>query len=84
MSNFFIKCEEAGHVCDKNQYKEASFSEKIKLNFHLIYCSACRKYVSTNNKLSKLIKSISFQFLSSEEKQALKNAFDKELQKHQH
>ena len=29
MGLFFIKCKEAGHVCDKHQYEEASITEKI-------------------------------------------------------
>lgn len=84
MGLFFIKCEEAGHVCDKHQYEEASITEKIKLKFHLFYCSTCRKYSATNKKLSALLKNIPLQFLSSEEKEQLKKAFEKELQKHQH
>lgn len=83
MGLFFIKCKEAGHVCDKHQYEEASTKEKIKLNIHLMYCSACRKHSATNKKLSQLIKKIQFQFLSSEEKEQLKKTFEKELQKHQ-
>ena len=83
MGLFFIKCEEAGHVCDKHQYEEASITEKIKLNIHLFYCSACRKHSATNKKLTSLLKNISLQFLSSEEKEQLKKAFEKELQKHQ-
>ena len=51
-----MKCEEAGHVCDKSQYKEASFWEKVKLNIHLIYCRACREYTKNNIKLSKAFK----------------------------
>lgn len=84
MGLFFIKCDEAGHVCDKHQYEEASITEKIKLKFHLVYCSTCRKYSTTNKKLSVLLKNISLQFLSSEEKEQLKKAFEKELKKHQH
>lgn len=50
-----VSCEDANHFCDKNQYKEASFWEKIKLNIHLIYCRACRKYSKNNGKLTKLV-----------------------------
>lgn len=84
MGLFFIKCEEAGHVCDKHQYEEASITEKIKLNIHLFYCSACRRHSASNKKLSQLIKKIQLQFLSSKEKEQLKKAFEKELKKHQH
>ena len=51
-----VSCDEANHFCDKTQYNEASIWEKIKLNIHLIYCKACRKYSANNNKLSELIK----------------------------
>ena len=43
---YSMKCEDAGQVCDKSQYKEASFWEKLKLNVHLLYCSPCREYTT--------------------------------------
>ncbi len=55
-NKIFVSCENANHFCDKNQYKEASFWEKIKLSIHLIYCKACRKYSANNGKLSGLVK----------------------------
>ena len=55
MRKYFIPCEDANHVCDKNQYKEASLLEMVKLNLHLMYCGACRKYSAHNAKLSKLL-----------------------------
>ena len=39
-----ISCDEATKICDKSQYKEASFLDKVKLNFHLILCKKCGKY----------------------------------------
>ena len=51
--NIKLECHEANHICDKNQYKEATFWEKVRLNIHLIYCRACRKYTRNNKKLSK-------------------------------
>ncbi|SHJ16785.1 hypothetical protein [Aquimarina spongiae] len=55
-NKIFVSCSDANHFCDKNQYKEASLWEKIRLSLHLIYCRACRKYSANNNKLSKLVK----------------------------
>jgi len=55
-TKIFVNCEEANHFCDKNQYKEATFWEKIKLSIHLVYCKACRKYSTNNTKLTKLVK----------------------------
>jgi len=76
-----MKCEEANHVCDKNQYKEATFKERVKLAFHLMYCSACRKYTFKNNKLSKAIKNSDLKSISPEEKSKLKEKLQQELSK---
>ena len=83
MSNkIFIPCEEANHVCDKSQYKEATLWEKIKLNIHLIYCRACRKYTAKNTKLTKLMSNKPVT-MDSSSKEELMSAFEKELAKHQ-
>ena len=50
----FISCEEATIICTKNQYKEASFKEKIKLNLHVIRCKLCGLFSKQNAKLSKV------------------------------
>ena len=83
MGKLKLSCQEANHVCDKNQYKEASFWEKVKLNIHLIYCAACRKYSANNGKLSKLFKTSKVEAMDTNAKEELKSAFEKELAKHQ-
>lgn len=84
MSNrkFILPCEEANHVCNKSQYKEASLWEKIKLNIHLIYCKACRQYSKNNAKLSALFKTNKTEVLAPKEKENLKIIFEKELENH--
>ena len=77
----FIKCEEANHNCDKTQYKEASFWEKIKLNFHLIYCSACRKYTARNTKLTQVIDKSKLETLGTEQKEKMEEALLREISK---
>lgn len=82
MSNkLFLSCEEANHTCDKSQYKEATFLEKIKLNLHLIFCAACRKYSRNNAKLTKLVRQKPAK-LNINEKSKLQSTFEKELMKH--
>lgn len=76
--NIKLECHEANHVCDKNQYKEATFREKVRLTFHLIYCHACRKYKVRNNKLTKLMKSVDVKTVSSEDKNLLKERLKQE------
>ena len=82
MSNkIFLSCEEANHTCDKTQYKEATLWEKIKLNIHLAWCSACRKYTKNNAKLTKLVKQKPVK-LEVQAKEKIQSTFEKELAKH--
>lgn len=74
-----LECHEANHICDKNQYKEASFWEKIKLTFHLAYCRACRTYTAKNVKLTKSMNSPKVQSVSANEKNALKERLAREM-----
>ena len=76
-----MKCEEANHTCDKTQYKEASFWEKVGLNIHLIYCAVCRKYSARNTKLSKVIKKSKPYSIPKEQKEAIKERLRKEMSK---
>jgi hypothetical protein len=81
MSNFKlkIKCDEANHVCDKTQYEEASVWEKIILNFHLLYCKACRKYSKNNTALSETIAKSEIVCLDKKCKDAMKKDLDKAI-----
>jgi predicted anti-sigma-YlaC factor YlaD len=77
--NLKIECHEANHLCDKNQYKEATFWEKVRLNIHLIYCRSCRKYTVRNGKLTKVIKSKEVRSVSPADKNALKERLKQEV-----
>lgn len=79
----FVSCDKAAHTCDKTQYSEASFWEKIKLNIHLLYCKACRKYSANNAKLTKLVENPKVECLKNCEKEKLDTEFKKELEHHQ-
>lgn len=79
-NKIFVSCEDANHFCDKNQYKEASFWEKVRLNIHLIYCGACRKYSSRNGKLSKLFKDPKVITMEPSIKDQMKKELEKRLQ----
>lgn len=78
---FKIPCEKANHICDKSQYNEASFLEKIKLNLHLIYCKFCREYTANNQKLTKTIKKAKVKTLCTEDKGLLKEKLHHEMKK---
>ena len=51
---FMINCDEATTICDKNQYGEASLSEKLRLNLHLFICKHCSSYTKQNQLMSQI------------------------------
>lgn len=79
MAKLKLECHEANHICDKNQYKEASFMEKVILTIHLMYCRACRKYTAKNTKLTKLVNNKKVHTLDTSVKNSMQSAFEKEL-----
>ncbi len=74
-----INCEEARHICDKSQYKEASLWEIIKLKLHHSYCKACLKHSRKNSKLTKLCSSGNLQVLDEGIKSEMKKELEKQL-----
>jgi len=84
MSKLFLKCDEANHICDKAQYREASLFEKLKLNLHLIFCIFCRKYSKNNAKLTDFIDESNVECLEESRKNEIKQNFEKELAKQNH
>ena len=79
----FVACEEAMMCCDKQQYKEASLLEKIKLNVHVLFCRSCMAYSRNNNKLTKLMKRDELASFDNAEKSSLENAFREQLKNSQ-
>tara|TARA_R100000988_G_scaffold76578_2_gene40841 strand:- start:28 stop:273 length:246 start_codon:yes stop_codon:yes gene_type:complete len=79
--SIFLKCEDANIICDKNQYKEASFWDSVKLNFHLVYCKLCRQYTMRNKRLTKLFKKSDIKTMPLEAKVAIKQRLQQEMTK---
>lgn len=75
----FYNCSKANNVCDKNQYKEASFLELVALNLHLVWCKFCRNYSANNNKLTKLIQSSEIKTMPATQKEILKKRLQKKI-----
>ncbi len=67
-----ISCEEAAIICDKNQYKEASFWELVNLKFHFLVCKVCSKFSKKNTQLTLLCEKSNLYSLSEEEKRRMK------------
>ncbi|GAA4278209.1 hypothetical protein [Aquimarina mytili] len=78
-NKLFVSCEEAKHICDKNQYGEASFLEVIKLNIRLVYCRVTRAYSKRNTKLTKIIKKSDVHTISPSQKESMKKKLQKEI-----
>lgn len=74
-----INCEEAGHICDKSQYKEATLWEIVKLKLHHIYCKACLKHSKQNTKLTKLCNSQKLVVLGEDTKNLMKEAIKEQI-----
>ena len=75
-SIFFISLEEAKNICDKVQYGEASFAEKLKLNMRLIWCKATQTYTQENIKLTTLCESANLKAMDKNKKDDLKKMLD--------
>lgn len=53
---FHITCNEATTICDKSQYNECSFWEKLRLKWHFVKCNYCKTYVEQNKCMSSMYK----------------------------
>ena len=79
-----LTCNEATTICDKSQYNEATFLEKMKLTFHFLYCKICKRYTKQNLMLSRCYKNKAVRTkkenfnLTLEEKETLKQELDKQ------
>jgi hypothetical protein len=80
-----LTCNEATTICDKSQYNEATFWEKLKLNLHLFLCKRCGRYAKQNSILSKCYdKQHKFEnkhkrCLCAQEKEAMDNSLKEKL-----
>ncbi|HLW15631.1 MAG TPA: hypothetical protein VKX30_09055 [Flavobacteriaceae bacterium] len=75
-----IKCDSACTICDKAQYNEASFRDKLCLALHLVFCKTCRDYVRNNRKLTQHVDS-KMKRLNAEAKAKMQQDIDSELNK---
>jgi len=67
-----ISCEKASIICNKAQYEEATFIEKIRLRFHLLWCKTCSKFTRQNTDFTTLCDKAKLQGLSEQEKLKMK------------
>ncbi len=72
-----ISCEKATILCNKTQYGEASFLEKLQLKFHLFMCKTCSSFSKKNTELTSLCQKANLNGLSTSEKEQMKTALQK-------
>ncbi len=79
-----INCNEASSICNKNQYCDASFMDKLRLGLHILLCKKCKLYSEQNIFMTKLFKihlhKPTDTKLCKEDKEVLKKKLDKEMQ----
>jgi len=51
-----ISCDKATAICDKSQYGEVTFRDRLKLSLHLFLCKKCGLYSKQNGVISKCLK----------------------------
>jgi hypothetical protein len=79
-----INCDEATSICDKNQYKEASLWDKMRLGLHIFLCKHCGAYSKQNYLVTKMMgkyinTSDGSKHLSEEEKKELEKKVNEKL-----
>ena len=77
----FVNCKNAGHLCDKGQYEDASFFEKLNVRFHNLICKHCSDYSERNAKLTKLLKDPKCKQMPEECKKRIREELERELAK---
>lgn len=86
MSKLFISCDEATTICDKNQYGEASISDKFKITLHMVMCKVCKCYSSQNTIMTKMFGNHSNnvckkeKFLSDEDKMIMDKSLKEKME----
>ncbi len=80
-SMLFVSCDEAKQICDKSQYGEATFWEKVKLNIRLSWCKITRAYSRNNRKLTEMVEKAHLDSIEEGRKEDMKRKLQEELSK---
>lgn len=76
-----FKCNEASHICDKSQYKESSFIERLLMRMHQWMCKVCREHSAENTKLTEIIQKADLKTMPAERKDELRQVIQQEISK---
>ncbi len=78
-NDIFISCDQAKEICDKLQYNEATWLEKLKFKFRYLYCHVTRNYSNKNDKLTSTCNKAQIQCMDLKEKEELKKSLESHL-----
>lgn len=67
-----ITCGQAADICNRSQYKESNFWERLKLRLHMAQCKTCKSYSRRNAKLTSLCDKAGLCCLSEEDKKGMR------------
>lgn len=74
-----ITCEEAAHICNRKQYKEASWKQRIQLYLHILICKTCATFSKKNTQLTDLCDKAKLHSLSSRDKEQMKRQIQEQI-----
>ncbi|KKN13617.1 hypothetical protein LCGC14_1004550 [marine sediment metagenome] len=74
-----ISCKKAALICNKVQYREATFLERLKLKFHLFVCKNCPEFSRQNSRLTSLCQQADLRSLSETDKKKMKEILKEEF-----
>lgn len=77
--NILISCDEAKEICDKLQYNEASWLDKIKFQFRSLYCHVTRSYAKKNQQLTSTCQKAKIDCMHAHEKKELQEQINAHL-----
>lgn len=72
INNLPKSCQKVAEYSDKQQYAEAKFWEKLRVQIHILHCKHCHSYHHKNEELTELLKKHQFKVLSKSEKEEIK------------
>lgn len=78
-----MNCKEATYLHEKGKDSKLSFSEKVGLKIHLLFCSICKLFYRQMDEVSKCVHHVSEQprgSLSEDAKLKIQRALDNEMQ----
>lgn len=74
MKNLMITCKQATHYISVREENKLSFSERIKLSMHLMFCKFCALFAKQNKLMIAQLKNIHpTESLSEMEKDSIHN-----------